>query len=70
MMMDMAMEEDGGPSPPNAGGGGEVVVLDKQIVGPFIAVTLDATDAGATDAGASDGCQVLGRQQVAAARHR
>ncbi|MDP6945083.1 MAG: DUF2330 domain-containing protein, partial [Myxococcota bacterium] len=28
-------------------GGAEVVVLDKQIVGPFIAVTLDATEAGA-----------------------
>ena len=28
-------------------GGNEVVVLDKQLVGPFIAVTLDATEAGA-----------------------
>mgnify|MGYP003917585753 CR=1 FL=1 len=38
---------EGAPEPSVDGVGGQVIVLDKQVVGPFVAVTLDATSAGA-----------------------
>ena len=48
--LDFGFAEDaavGNAAPTEEVDGGGVIVLDKQIVGPFIAVTLDATSAGA-----------------------